>query len=364
MKILYLIDTLYNSGGMERVLSEKANYLVAHYGYEILIATTHQKGRKEFFPLDARIKREDLGVNTHLPFTMPCYLKRLKGLLQKERPDILISLCSKELKHFDKIDFEGIKLAEFHFSYESLRIRGKNRELKNLQKAVAGLDAFVTLTQEDQIQWVPYAPHIYQIYNPSTYDGETQSAALEKPICISGGRFEKQKNYADMVKAWAYVHQKHPDWQLSLYGNGRKKKEIATLVKELGLESAIQLHPATSQIKDKMLDSSLYLMTSLYEGLPLTLIESCSLGLPAISYNCPCGPSEIIENGQSGYLIPQGDIEGLAEKICQLIENEKLRKEMGKKAKEKAAQFGKARIMEQWHQLFEQLYKTKMEGRK
>ena len=358
MKLFYLLNTIYNSGGMERVLTLKANYLSRVYGYEIVIVTTHQKGRPSFFPIDESVRHIDLDVNIHLPFTMPRYVRRLNRLIEAERPDIVISLCYKDLLYLHKIKGTCVKMAEFHFSHDTYRIKGQLRKLHRMEKAVAELDCFVVLTREDKKVWEPFCPHLEQIYNPSTFPIDGPMAKLEAKRFISGGRFEKQKNYRDMILIWEKVHQKHPDWVLDLYGCGKRKASVARLVKRLALDNVIHLHPATGQMQQEMLDASGYLMTSLYEGFPMVLIECAAVGLPVVAWRCPCGPGEFIEDGINGMNTAPGDIDGMAERVCRLIEDETFRKKMGGLLREKAPLFALERIMPQWDALFRRLVST------
>ena len=214
------------------------------------------------------------------------------------------------------------------------------------------------LTREDQQTWSPYCPHLEQIYNPLTFTSAEQ-APLESNHAISAGRFDKQKNYASMVHVWKKVHERHPDWILDLYGNGSKKGKIVRQIKKEGLENVIQVHPAISDIKDKMLGSSMYLMTSLYEGFPMVLLETAAVGLPCVCMRCPCGPSEFIEDGVNGMLAGQGDIDTMADRICTLIENPELRRSMGRAANARTADFSQEKILDQWDRLFKRLAASK-----
>ena len=218
MKLFYLADTIYSPAGMERVLITKANLLATRYGYDVTIVTNHQKGRPTFFPLDPHVKHIDLNVNTHLPWNMPRYMRRLKALVKAEKPDIVDSLCSKELTRLHELKgLCKVVMGEFHFSHDTYVIKGQLRKLRAYEKAVAELDCFVVLTREDEKAWAPYCSRLEQIYNPA--DGTPgERAPLEAKRCISGGRFEKQKNYDDMVRVWKIVRQRHPDWTLDLYG--------------------------------------------------------------------------------------------------------------------------------------------------
>ena len=359
MKIFYLANTIYNSAGLERVLILKANLLATKYGYEVVIVTNHQKGRPTFFPLDPRVRHIDLGVNIHMPWNMGRYMRALKDLIKKEKPDIVNSLVFREFTHLHKLrGLCPVIMAELHFAHDSYLVKGKRIRLRRYEKAAAGLDCFVVLTQEDKQTWSTYCSNLEQIYNPLTFT-HTGLAQLESNHAISAGRFDKQKNYASMVRVWKKVHERHPDWILDLYGNGTKKAKIVRLIRKEGLEDVIQVHPATSDIKSEMLKSSMYLMTSLYEGFPMVLLETAAIGLPCVCMRCPCGPSEFIEDGVNGMLADQGDIDTMAEKICTLIENPALRRSMGQAVNGKTADFSQEKILDQWDRLFKRLVASK-----
>ncbi len=355
MKVLYFIDTLYNSGGMERVLTVKANALSEEYGYEVVIVTSHQRGRTPFFPLGLKVRLLDVDVNSHLPFMTSRLVKRLSNVVLSERPDICISMCSRELDLLPSLPATGVKMAEFHFCREAFRISGHPGRVTRMQNALPALDCFVALTKEDADAWRPFCRRIEQIYDPLTIGTDARRASLGAHRCISAGRFEHQKNFQDLVLVWARVHQRHPDWRLDIYGDGSQKHRIERLIREKGLSESVFLHPATKRLREEMLSSSLFLMTPLYEGFLLVMLEAASVGLPFIGYACPCGPSEFIENGIQGYTVPVGDIEGMADRICHCIEQPELRAAMGKAAREKSEAFTMDRIMPRWDALFRSL---------
>lgn len=353
MKLLYLIDTLYKAGGMERILTEKANSLSRDYGYEVLIVTNHQKGRKLFFPLDNGVRHIDVNVNYRMPWLMPRYIKRLGQVIDDEKPDILISMCGKELPYLDRLPKTCIRMAEFHFCREMYLIKGQESRLNAIDKAVSGLDCFVALTEEDALNWQSKCRRVEHIYNPSfaAYTGSELLADIPKR-CIAVGRLEKQKNFGDLLDVWSSVHVRHPEWTLDIYGNGRQKKRLEKRIAELGLVGSVHILPATRQIAHEMRASALLLMTSIYEGFPLVMVEAASLGLPCISYRCPCGPGEFIENGRNGYTVDVGDVQSMAERICICIENPSLISEMRVHCRQKAAGFTVPGIMKQWDALF------------
>lgn len=360
MKILYLIDTLYNAGGMERILILKANRLASAFGYEVTFVTNHQKGRPTFFPLGPQVKLLDIGCFLRLPIQVPLYLRKLDDVVKAEKPDIIIDLHLLTMGKLKERYPGVVVMSEFHFCHEMFRIRKKTRRMHRMEKAVSRLDCFVVLTQEDKKAWEPFCPHIVQIYNPSTFiQDDGVRAPLEAKRCISGGRFESQKNYSRMIELWSRLHPRHPDWVLDLYGNGKEKKKIEKQIARLGLQDSVRLHPASRQIREEMLGSSIYLMTSLFEGFPLVLAESASIGLPCVAFRCPCGPGEFIRDGVDGFTAHPADSQEWIAKVEKLMDNSELRKKMGENSLEKAKDFTEKLIIPRWDALFRELVKKK-----
>ena len=359
MKIVYIIHGLYNSGGMERILTEKANVFVSEFGDEVTIITSEQKGRKPFFPLDGRVRVIDLGVNYHLPR----FHRLLTQTLLELRPDITVSLCGCEIHRLNEIPDGSAKVAELHFSHARYYFRrGKGlihnlvakRKTRKLEIAAAKMDAFVVLTRRDLKTWTGIAPKACQIYNfVDIPQGEPSS--LDSKHCISIGRLIPAKNFGEMIQAWALVARVHPDWVLDIYGRGSMKRKLQKQIDELGLCGKVLLHDPVSDVWSRLRESSCFIFTSLNEGMGIALIEAAGAGLPAVSYDIDCGPSEIIEDGVSGYLVSPHDIQGLARKICTLIEDEELRRSMGASALKACGRFSKEAVITKWRELFEKL---------
>lgn len=362
MKLVYIIHGLYNSAGMERILTDKANALAEDYGYDITIITSEQKGRPIYFPLSDKVKTIDIGINYHLPL----FIRRLSKLLMELRPDITISLCGGEVHSLAKIKDGSIKLAELHFAHNRYYFRAGSgpihnliarRRTQKLEKAARSMDCFVVLTQKDYETWQSASPdNLAQIYNFAEFDTSRRSN-LSSKRCICASRLSPHKNIPELIEAWKIVGESHPDWTLDIFGRGREEGRIRELIQKEGLEGKVILHKPTKSIMDEMRASSIFAFTSLHEGLGLVLVEAASCGLPIVSYDCPCGPSEIIEDGKSGYLVKTHDVPGVAEKLNRLIEDEKLRHAMGENAIASVEKFRKAPIIAQWDELFRNLKK-------
>lgn len=204
----------------------------------------------------------------------------------------------------------------------------------------------ITLTKEDIKEWK--LKNISYIYNPLTFFPNNFSACENKKI-ISIGRLEKQKGFDILIDIFI----QYPEWKLNIYGEGSEKWNLERKIKQLNLEKNIILRGKTSTIYDELIKSSIYVMSSRYEGFPLVLLEAQSCGLPIVSFNCPYGPSEIINDTEDGFLCEVGEIEKFREKTLELIISEEKRKTMGKRARENVSRFSKDKIMSKWKKIFE-----------
>lgn len=378
MKILYCINSTFNSGGMERILMVKANYFVKK-GCEVVIVTTEQAGRKHFFPFSNQIKFVDLGINYNennellLPLRLILKWKKklihkklLTQVLQQEKPDITISMFDYDFTILPQIKDESKKILEFHFSKNFKVISTRNILLKAIQKCrikfwenrIKSYDCFVVLTQEDKESWKSIR-NIHVINNcipqiPLLFSSHTEQ------VVFSAGRITYQKGFDLLVQAWALVTKKFPDWKLVICGGGTEN-EIDKLTKQiysLGIECSVVLKPATSNIAEEFCNASLYVMSSRYEGLPMVLIEAMSYGLPIVSFACPCGPRDIISD-DFGTLVQPGNIQQLADALITWMSNDIKRKMGGQAARVSVQRFLENNVMKQWEELFDSLLEQK-----
>ena len=217
-------------------------------------------------------------------------------------------------------------------------------------------DAIITLTQGDALEW--NEPHkTYIIPNTITKIATTNSSCENKKVIVAG-RLTYSKGLDILIKVWKQVNIKHPSWELNIYGAGELEKDIKELIDKKGLQNSITLHSPTPQIYQEMQNNSIFVCTSRYEGFGLVLIEAMTNGLPCISFDCPYGPSDIITDGEDGFLVPNGDMQAMVDKICYLIENEGIRKQMGQKAHQSAMRYATENIMPMWEKLFNEIVKS------
>ncbi len=375
MKILYNIATTSRSGGMERVLANKANYLAA-LGYEVVIVSTDRFGLPPFFHLDDKIRQINLHIEyegnngksfwnklLHFPLKQWKHKKRLTEVLMRERPDITISMFNHDAGFITKSKDGSVKLLEVHFSrFKRLQYNRKGLWrlvdlwlTKQDEKTAKRFDRFVVLTEEDKENW-GNQEHICVIPNANTFS-PIRTAALDAKKVIAVGRYSYQKGFDRLIDAWRIVAKTCPEWQLEIVGEGDEKETLQNLIGRYGLTEKVKLVPATSDIEEVYLGASVMVLSSHYEGLPMVLLEAQSFGLPIVSFACQCGPKDIVEDGETGYLVPEGNVEQLAERLVNVMTNETLRKAMGRRAKEASHRYDEDRVMKQWIDTFKSLTK-------
>ena len=375
MKIIYCIAGTFNSGGMERVLANKANYLLEE-GWDVSIVTTDQKSRSSYFKMDSGIKHYNLDIDYSdnegkgllikiIAYVAKQYLhyKRLKRLLRKQKADIVISMFDHDVPFLYKINDGSKKILEIHFSrYKRLQYGRKgiwgivDRVRSNWDLRLAKkYDRFVVLTEEDKSYWGSL-DNMEVIPNANSFLPEG-TAKLNKKVAVAVGRLDYQKGFDDLIKIWAMVQPVFPDWHLHIYGEGKLKHELKMLIDDLDMEQHIHLYQPTKKIEEVYLGSSVYLMTSRYEGLPMALLEAQACGVPLLSYTCKCGPRDIIEHGRNGFLIEEGDKVAFVTRLREVLSSDSLRRKMGDEAKLMSERFSETAVMQQWVKLFKEVLK-------
>ena len=375
-KIVYCTPSLYIPGGVERVLTTKANYLADVAGYDIYIVLTDGKGKGPYYHLSPKVKIIQLDINFeelwHLSFLKKIlvylqkqriYKKRLTSTLLSLKPDITVSLLRREINFLTSIKDGSKKVGEIHVNRDHYRNFEKGGFIKNLfaswwQKQLLNqlnrLDKFIVLTEDDCKSWKELEKKEV-IPNPLAFFPEKSSSLNNKQI-ISVGRFSYEKGFDSLIKVWELVAKKHPEWILKIYGSGNEEN-LTPLILQANMGKTIIPQKPTSQIYEAYQESSIYICSSRFEGFGMTLIEAMSCGVPCISFDCPNGPAELITHGEDGLLVPLGDIEKLAESIEWMITHEEERLRMSNNARLKAKQYTAETIMPQWVELFEKVAK-------
>lgn len=380
MRIVYIIDSLSNKGGAERVISEKMSYMVTHYGYDVSVITCYQfpENMPNCYYLPDNVRQINLCIPLYLKYNYRYpkrlwisrkYTRQLRHDLEETvsaiNPDIIIGVGYTLADVVCQIKSKAAKIIEAHearqFTKTFNNYKGFSLLVKFFYKALRkkylhiiekNANVVVTLTKGDAQNWRK-AKRVEIIPNFSTMP-ISQLSACENKRVIAVGRLEWQKGYDRLIDIWTIVTRKHPDWQLDIYGEGGLETELKETIQTTKL-SNISIHHYTGNISIEYATSSICVLTSRYEGFSLVLLEAMRHGVPCITFDCPYGPKDLVDHNKCGYVIENDKIELFTEKLCYLMNHPEIRKQFSTAAVNKAQSYHVDSIMNQWKLLFESL---------
>ncbi len=366
MKLVYITNTISGAGGIQRILAVKANYLVMQKGYDIAIVVTNTKVDEPiYYDFHSDIEIITIEPNRSALYYYMSYKKLMRSALKNLKPDVVI-MCDNGLKSFllPHIARKEYPLVyEMHVSKHILvnsegvikRLFRKYFLYRYMSYMAAKYDRFVVLTSSGAKEW--QLNNIEIIPNPLWFTPNVVSKVSNK-IAIAVGRHVYEKGYDRMLEAWKIVSDKHPDWILKIYGEVNEECNLKALSERFNITETVQFCNPQKDIELAYSEASINLLTSRYEGFGLVLLEAAACGVPSVAFDCPVGPKSIIINGKDGFLIKDGNVKAFALAVEKLIEDEELRKKMGRDAKQKAKTFVIEPIMEKWDELFKSLVKN------
>lgn len=373
MKIIYCTHSTYNPGGMERVLLNKVTYLSALPEWEVSVVTTDQHQRPSFYPFPEKVRMTDLEINysddndkgiwkkiTSYLCKRKEHKRKLTALLLKEKPDIVVSLYPSESSFIPDIKDGSKKVLELHFN-KFFRIQYGRKGIIGLidrwrtrqdERIVRRFDKFVVLTNEDKEYWGGL-PNIEVIPNAAIHVSKNYSEVKNKRV-IAVGRLDYQKGFDRLIQAWKLVQHtgRFSDWKLDIFGQGEWREMLQQMIDKQGLQNTVKINPPTNAILNEYVHSSLLVMSSNYEGFGMVLVEAMSCGVPVISFDCKCGPKDIIQPGINGLLVPNGDIQALAYAMMVMMADEAYRKMLSQNARKVVDTYSEEAVMAQWIRLF------------
>lgn len=351
----FLIVNFSNGGGTERVTSIIANGL-DKIGYKIYIISCQGNGMGHFSTIDGVSCLSLHGENyKNSIIRRKKNFDHLKRIVIKKHIDVMIAVDVALYLYLYPLQKRKLCkcIAWEHFNYYIVPKRIVRFARK---KAAEKADCVVVLGKNDLTNYQLHYRHINRIeyiYNPIAVDLSHSLDTSQKQV-IAIGRLEYQKGFDELIKIWNLVEPKFPDWHLVIYGEGSLHHQLQNDIDQLKLKN-IMLKGYTNDVSKELEKSSIFVLTSRYEGFVLVLLEAQSKRLPCVSFNCKEGPAEIIENNVNGFLIPPGDIKKFANKLSSLMRSEELRKSFSEQSQKDLYRFNRDSIINKWVNLIESL---------
>lgn len=359
MKKIALVKwILDDSGGGERVAVSLANELTKKYEVHLIGITTKQSDL--FFGINSQVKYSNFFDHR---VRLSKNILKISKMLKKYFLDNEIEVAFG-IGIFSNIflSLSGIGISTKVVLCDHTNSITANRELsKKVQRYVGTklADKIITLTQEDRKNYIrKYGiseNRIVYIYNWKENRLSNIPYNDESTKIVTVGRFDYQKGYDYLIQVAKKVLAKMPDWTWEIYGSGKQDEvdKIRDLITENDLQDKLVIKGLEKNQDLIYGDKGIYVMTSRYEGLPLVLLEAQQYNLPIVSFRCPTGPSEIVEDGVNGYLIDCYDTDKMSEKLLELMKNDDLRQSFSDHAKDTMDKFDKNKILNQWIELIE-----------
>lgn len=356
-RITMTIPTL-TAGGAERVLTTMANYW-AERGERVTVITLSSSADAPFYSLDARVKRIGLGVmaparsRAHALANNAGRLRRLRQAITASRPDIIISF----LDHMNVLTLLATRRTGFP-------VVVTEHTDPNLARRSAVWDRLRTTLYPRAARVVVLSESSKQFFSPTLQDririipnpivvaaGEGTPARGARLMVAAMGRFGPEKGFDTLLSAFVQVAPQFPDWDLTIWGDGDLRADLESQRDQLGLADRVHLPGRTSEPHAALRTADLFVLSSRREGFPMALAEAMACGLPAVAFDLPSGPRDIIRDGVDGVLVPNGDLPALAEAMRCLMHDPETRSRMAARAPEVLDRFGVDRIMAIWDDL-------------
>jgi len=373
--VTVLAPGLGGMGGTTRTVLNLADYLSRYYDVELVGVL--RRRRRSFFPMPARVMVTHLDDgHARLGFRW----RLVRGLLAR-CPSILIHERDSRYAVFSLwtdllllnylrratgvLITPGVGLNIVAARYAPFGVRTIGQEHMNLatkgavlradiQRYYPRLDALAVLTERDRRDYSGLLrsapPLVARMPNAvPPLDGGRADPTAKK--VVAAGRLTQQKGFDRLIPAWSPIARTHPDWCLEIYGKGPERGPLQELIDNHGLTDAIRLMGPTDRLGHAFAQSSIFVLSSRWEGLPMVILEAMSKGLPVVSFDCPTGPEEVVVNDRNGVLVPEGDVPAMTAALHHLIEDEELRARLGNGALATAAEYDMEIIGQKWLEL-------------
>lgn len=356
MNICFFLGGFHQNGGIGRVTAMLANALADSDEYSITALCYCNPNLPNIYDVSPNIKQQYF-LQSYSSMANQLFfggISRLRKILKENEIDILIA-CGALFYPISVLACKGIKTKCICWEHSDPEGNNDHRGQYWARKfGIKQSDLNVVLTKRAMEVFVEKygAKNTVQIYNPVDYavfEAAGEYNANTKKI-ISVGRLTYQKNFQAAVKVASKVLPQFPEWEWDIYGQGEDQDELVRLTEEAGIQNQMHFKGQVTDLYDRYKEYSIMVMTSRYEGFPMTLLEGSGNGLPLVSFDIPTGPSEIIVDGKNGFLLQQGDLNGMCDCLIKLMKNSDLRTSLSIEAKKKSKTFSITDVCERWRE--------------
>ena len=381
-RVFILLWTAWGMGGTIRAAFNLAEYLIAH-GYEVEVISAIRNRDVPFFgefptgvkvtSLDDRRKgaqpgglrgqarrllrplssvlmptadRAVTGFNVWTDVRLARHLRGRSGFLLGTRPGVNLMVARLDMPGMTSIGLEQMNLSKH------------NRHLRSaMRRLYPRLDALVVLSEQDKQAYARMLNSTLPLYRiPNTVRALPGAKAdLAAKTVYAAGRFRYQKGFDLLIPAWAETARAHPDWRLRLRGAGHLRPRLEGLIADHGIEGSVTVEGPAEDIGSDMAEASVFVLSSRFEGFGIVVVEAMSTGLAVVSFDCPRGPGEIIDDGRDGVLVPPGDVPALSRALLEVVGDEERRRALGAAALETARRYDPAAVGKSWVTLMDEL---------
>lgn len=361
-RIVFLVVDIHLNGGGERVVSNMSKYFAERLEYDTEIISMSSNKGSPIFPLHSTTELTYLNIDQDKTHS----LKKISRLFK-----VLIRTKVKLKNYNDNTIILGI--GTYASVMLSLSLNKSVTKIGCEHNAYSGigtfwnalrrltykyLDATTSLTEQDYIPLSKISKTCMVIPNARTFDSIPAAKNLALKQILAVGRLSEGKGYDLMLEVMSEVVKHNKNWKLNIVGDGPLKSQIIRDIEDRHLSDYINVLSSTPEIHNHYNNSSIYLMTSRTEGLPMVLLEAQAFGLPIVSFDCDTGPRDIVTNDKDGYLIRPFDTKELSKKLLKLIEDPSLREDFSKNAILSSNRFSEDNIYCKWLALFDKITKN------
>ncbi len=335
MNIVFLVVNL-GCGGVERTVSYLSRYFAEHGHTTSIICISGEV----FYNIDEKVNLINLNISSTIKGRVDRYKKILLRMMKtnkavkQTKPDCLVCL-----------DAEMIRYVGFQHKFGRFKLLTSERTNPLMHSEKQRLSKFKSYRKSDGIVFQSERARLCfpsdiaskGIVIPNAVGNELVFQAVaptERRKAITAvGRLRDQKDYPTLIRAFALVRQRHPEFVLEIFGEGLDEADLIKMTNDMGLQDSVLFKGVAKDAVLHVASSACYVLSSIYEGMPNSLMEALAVGTPSVSTDCAFGPSELIRNGENGILVPVGDVDALADAICKMIEDKEFAERCSKESK-------------------------------